>query len=122
MSVTVTQPPLREALVEAVAAIDAAGMTLFQVLGDDHLAGQFLIDMASRFQVELLDGPTEDEWTPSDPTVVAVNARANEIEADLLEAISRDERIGLLRERAEDYRRMGTTSINFLTGEVMEWS
>ena len=117
---TMTAPP-RERIVEAVAALDAAGMTLFQILGADHPAGEHFIEKSVQLRVDPLGGPTEEDWEPSDPTVVAVEARSNEIEADALELISHNERIVLLRERAADYREQGTTMLNFHTGEKVEW-
>ena len=118
---TTTAPP-RESLVEAVATIEAAGDVFYELLGADDAIAEHFATIARRLRVELLDGPTEDEWTEDHPLVVEIMARSSEIEADALEArfSGAYDRIPTLRARAADYREQGTVDLNFHTGERMD--
>jgi hypothetical protein len=113
---TVTAPS-RESLVEAVAAVEAAAGTMFQLLGAEHPAAELFDNLARELRADVLGGPPESEWTPDHPVVVEITARASEIEADALEAASANERVALLRLRAADYREQGTVNLMFSTGE-----
>ena len=120
---TTTAPP-HEVLVEAVAAVDAAAGVFYELLGADDATATYYEGIARRLRVELLGGPTEDEWTEDHPLIVEIMARSAEIEADALEQgfSGTIDRVSVLRARATDYREQGTTDIMFWTGERVDRS
>jgi len=105
-STRITVP--REAVIEAIATIEAAGNTLSVLVGPD--SGERLNRAAWDLAERLLDYKTFGE---DDPVEVEITARASEIEADVLEDNAFEGRIATLRAMAPRYREHGTVGLMF---------
>ncbi len=107
--------PTREQLIDAVAALKAAGDTLCVLHEPDSGAGEFFGQIAERLQEELLGYELvgDDTWM-EDPLEVEIYSRAAELEAAALEQTAPlAERITTLRLMAPRYRTFGTINIRF---------